>query len=50
MTTTRQPVTRRGVGLPRVLWVPAALAFAIIALPVVGLVLKANDACRSCPR
>jgi len=42
VTTTRQPVTRRGVGLPRVLWVPAALAFAIIALPVVGLVLKAN--------
>jgi molybdate transport system permease protein len=42
VTTTRQPVTRRGVGLPRVLWVPAALAFALIALPVVGLMLKAN--------
>ena len=42
MTTTRQPVTRRGVGLPRVLWVPATLAFALIALPVVGLMLKAN--------
>ena len=42
MTTTRQPVTERGVGLPRLLWVPAALAFALIALPVVGLMLKAN--------
>ena len=42
MTTTRQPITGRGVGLPGVLWVPAALAFALIALPVVGLMLKAN--------
>ena len=42
MTTTRQPVTGRGVGLPRVLWIPAALAFALIALPVVGLLLQAN--------
>ena len=42
VTTARQPVTGRGVGLPRVLWVPAALAFALIALPVVGLVLQAN--------
>ena len=42
MTTTRQPVTARGVGLPRVLWVPAALGFALIALPVFGLLLKAN--------
>ena len=42
MTTTRQPETGRGVGLPRLLWVPAALGFALIALPVVGLMLKAN--------
>ncbi|HYH33313.1 MAG TPA: ABC transporter permease [Pseudonocardia sp.] len=42
------PATRRsddhenGVGLPRLLWVPAALAFLLIALPVVGLVLRAD--------
>ena len=41
MTTARQPVAGRGVGLPRLLWVPASLAFALIALPVVGLMLKA---------
>jgi molybdate transport system permease protein len=31
-----------GVGLPRLLWVPAVVAFALIALPVVGLVLRAD--------
>ena len=31
-----------GVGLPRLLWVPATIAFALIALPVVGLVLRAD--------
>lgn len=30
------------VGLPRLLWVPAAAAFALIALPVVGLALRAD--------
>jgi len=30
------------VGLPPVMWVPAGIAFALIALPVLGLVLKAN--------
>lgn len=30
------------VGLPPVLWVPAAIAFALIALPVLGLVVKAD--------
>ena len=30
-----------GVGLPVVLWVPAALAFGLIALPVVGLAVRA---------
>lgn len=33
---------RSGVGLPRLLWVPAALAFALIALPVVGLAIRAD--------
>lgn len=43
-----QPTVRRsddhdtGVGLPRLLWVPATLAFALIALPVVGLALRAD--------
>ena len=32
----------RGVGLPGLLWVPAAGAFALIALPVIGLVLRAD--------
>lgn len=31
-----------GVGLPRLLWVPAAVAFALIALPVVGLLIRAD--------
>ncbi len=33
---------RAGVGRPRLLWVPAALAFALIALPVVGLIARAD--------
>jgi molybdate transport system permease protein len=37
--TARPP---SGVGLPRLLWIPAALAFALIALPVVGLALRAD--------
>lgn len=41
--TRRQPDHHdTGVGLPAVLWVPAVLAFALIALPVVGLALKAD--------
>lgn len=47
--TQERPETRRkpdshdtGVGLPLVLWVPAAIAFGLIALPVVGLGLKAD--------
>lgn len=31
-----------GVGLPGVLWVPAVLGFALIALPVVGLVARTD--------
>ncbi len=31
-----------GVGLPGLLWIPAGLAFAVIALPVVGLVIRAD--------
>jgi molybdate transport system permease protein len=31
-----------GVGVPRLLWVPAGFAFALIALPVLGLALKAD--------
>ena len=50
MTTTlgETPTRRRpdehevGVGVPRLLWVPAGLAFALIALPVVGLAIKAD--------
>jgi len=42
VTIARQPVTGRGVGLPRVLWIPAALGFALICLPVLGLILRAN--------
>ena len=30
------------VGVPRLLWVPATAAFALVALPVVGLVLRAD--------
>jgi molybdate ABC transporter, permease protein len=48
--TTDRPAPRvrrsddhaRGVALPGLLWVPAAAAFALIALPVVGLVLRAD--------
>jgi len=40
------PATRdhhaAAVGLPRLLWVPAGLAFALIALPVVGLGLRTD--------
>ena len=50
MTTTlgETPTRRRpdehevGVGVPRLLWVPAGLAFALIALPVIGLAIKAD--------
>jgi molybdate transport system permease protein len=31
-----------GVGLPRLLWAPAAVAFALIALPVLGLAVRAE--------
>ncbi|MDT7577981.1 MAG: molybdate transport system permease protein [Pseudonocardiales bacterium] len=41
MTTTRQPGRQRGVGLPRLLWVPAVIGFALIALPVLGLLIRA---------
>ena len=34
--------TTRAVALPGLLWVPAAFAFALIALPVVGLGLRAD--------
>ena len=36
------PRTAQAVALPRWLWVPAALAFALIALPVLGLALRAD--------
>src|SRR3954451_16938340 len=36
----RLPVA--AVALPRLLWVPAVLAFALIALPVIGLALRAD--------
>jgi molybdate transport system permease protein len=42
VTTARQPVTGRRVGLPRALWIPATLGFVLISLPVVGLLLRAN--------
>ena len=32
----------QAVGLPRFIWVPAGIAFLLIALPVLGLLLKAN--------
>ena len=39
----RRPDDRRsGVGFPKLLWVPAALAFGLIALPVVGLAIRAD--------
>lgn len=31
-----------GVGLPKLLWVPAGIAFALIALPVAGLAIRAD--------
>ena len=34
--------TTRGVALPGLLWVPAGIAFGLIALPVVGLALRAD--------
>ena len=42
MTVATPPRQTSGMGLPRLLWVPAAVAFALIALPVVGLVLRAD--------
>ncbi len=42
MTVTRRPVPDVGIGLPRLLWLPAVVAFALIALPVAGLLLKAD--------
>jgi molybdate transport system permease protein len=36
------PRTTPGVALPGLLWAPAAAAFALIALPVVGLALRAD--------
>jgi molybdate transport system permease protein len=47
-TTSRAAAARRprddrsGVGLPRFIWVPAGIAFALIALPVVGLLIRAD--------
>jgi molybdate transport system permease protein len=47
-TATPPTGTRRvrgpdpGPGFPRLLWLPAVLAFALIALPVVGLVARAD--------
>src|SRR3954451_21465241 len=41
----RRPADRApstALALPRLLWVPAGLAFALIALPVVGLALRAD--------
>ncbi len=45
MTTTGRASGRRrapAVALPRWLWVPATCAFALVALPVVGLLLRAD--------
>jgi molybdate transport system permease protein len=43
VTADRRPDdSRSGVGFPRLLWVPAALAFGLIALPVVGLAIRAD--------
>ncbi len=36
------PAGERALALPLLLWVPAALAFALIALPVVGLLVRAD--------
>ncbi len=42
-TTGRRPSDQRsGVGFPRLLWLPAAVAFALIALPVLGLAIRAD--------
>lgn len=30
------------IGIPRLVWVPAGLAFAVIALPIVGLTVRAD--------
>jgi molybdate transport system permease protein len=38
----RRDDRRSGVGFPRLLWVPAAAAFALIALPVLGLAVRAD--------
>lgn len=40
MTQTKDPHTVH-TGLPRVLWLPALMAFALIVLPVIGLVVRA---------
>lgn len=42
LAPTREDKRAAAVALPGWLWVPAALAFALIALPVVGLLLKAD--------
>ena len=42
MTRARTPTRAPAVALPRLLWIPAAGAFALVALPVVGLVLRAD--------
>ncbi|HSU11522.1 MAG TPA: ABC transporter permease, partial [Pseudonocardia sp.] len=42
MTRVRTPTRASAVALPRLLWIPAALAFALVALPVVGLLLRAD--------
>ena len=41
-TSRRRDDHQTGVALPRLLWVPAALAFALIALPVVGLAIRTD--------
>jgi molybdate transport system permease protein len=38
----RQARGNREVGLPRLLWVPATIAFALVGLPVLNLLLRAN--------
>jgi molybdate transport system permease protein len=41
--TRRRPDAHEiGVGVPRLLWIPAGLAFALIALPEIGLAIKAD--------
>ena len=41
-TSRRRDDHQTGVALPRLLWVPAALAFALIALPVLGLAIRTD--------